>query len=363
MQSDVVEDNENVENGVPNCRKLKFIDRQGLLQRVTVATTAGILGSSITGAFPSCPNAANAIGELPEWASNPRFTQHLVINVPDMAAALSFYMDGLQMHVLRSRLVGGQNSTFVGYGPETLKTPKAWYPGVSSFSMYGAHFVLELNEVLKTEEGDTPVLDPGNAVAYLQLAVPSLRLSKLAEAGGKIKSAYGWVLVDSPGGLRHQVIVGMRRDPIMMLALNVPDVQKASGFYVNALGMREQPYPLSRIPESIYEPKQPKGSRFLAFSEDGFGILLLPLPKKEAKAGVRLGGVVDKLAILGTDVVGKGGAEDWKASGVDVRFAGEAPGIGTKVAVTNDPVTGLGVVLVEANDLEKELVGTVSAGE
>lgn len=212
-------------------------------------------------------------------------------------------------------------------------------------------------------QGDTPVLDPGNAAAYLQLAVPSLRLSKLAEAGGKIKSAYGWVLVDSPGGLRHQVIVGMRRDPIMMLALNVPDVQKASHFYVNSLGMQEQPYPLSRIPESIYEPKQPKGSRFLAFNEDGFGILLLPLPKKEAKAGVRLGGVVDKLAILGTDVVGKGGAEDWKASGVDVKFAGEAPGIGTKVVVTQDPVTGLGVVLVEAEDLEKELVGTVSAGE
>jgi len=164
---------------VPNCRKVKFIDRQGLLQRVTVATTAGILGSSITGAFPSCPNAANAIGELPEWASNPRFTQHLVINVPDMAAALSFYIDGLQMQVLRSRLVGGQNSTFVGYGPETLKTPKAWYPGVSSFSMYGAHFVLELNEILKTEEVSRRVISPGGG-GYFNLKTPRLSTTQSA---------------------------------------------------------------------------------------------------------------------------------------------------------------------------------------
>jgi len=192
--------------------------------------------------------------------------------------------------------------------------------------------------------------------------VPSLRLSKLVESGGNIKSAYGWVLVDSPGGLRHQIIVGTRRDPIMMLAINVPDLKKATDFYGTTLGMKEQPYPLSRIPESIYEPKQPKGSKYLAYNQDGFGVLLLPLPKKEVKNGVRLGGVVDKLAILGTDVVGKGGAEAWREGGLEVKYAGEAPGIGTRVAVTADPNTGLVVVLVEAEDLENELVGTVSAG-
>jgi len=223
-------------------------------------------------------------------------------------------------------------------------------------------FFLLLLSPFPLKGGDTPILDPGTAVAYLQLAVPSLRLSKLVESGGVVKSAYGWVLVDSPGGLRHQVIVGSRRDPVMMLALNVPDLKKATDFYTNVMGMKEQEYPLSRIPESIYEPKQPKGSKYLAYNEDGFGILLLPLPKKEAKNGVRLGGVVDKLAVLATDVVGKGGAEAWKEGGVEVKYAGEAPGIGTRVALTADPNTGLGLVLVEREDLEKELVGTPSAG-
>ena len=37
-----------------------------------------------------------------------------------------------------------------------------------------------------------------------------------------------------------------------------------------------------------------------------------------------------------------------------VKFAGKAPGIGTRVAVTSDP-DGYGVVLVEYEDFEKEV--------
>lgn len=48
-------------------------------------------------------------------------------------------------------------------------------------------------------------------------------------------------------------------------------------------------------------------------------------------------GVLDKAKELGT-----------------VKFAGAAPGIGTRVAVTSDP-DGYGVVLVEYEDFEKEL--------
>jgi hypothetical protein len=137
--------------------KAASVDRHGFLQRLGVAAAAGVLGSSsgssssTTGPL-SLPPAAMAIGELAEWAPDQRFTQHLVVNVPDMAAALSFYLDGLQMKVLRSRIVDGQNSTFVGFGPETLTMPGDWYPGVSAFGSYGAHFALELNEVPKAGE-------------------------------------------------------------------------------------------------------------------------------------------------------------------------------------------------------------------
>ena len=32
------------------------------------------------------------------------------------------------------------------------------------------------------------------------------------EAGGQIRSAYGWVIVDSPNGLTHQVCVRGEKD-------------------------------------------------------------------------------------------------------------------------------------------------------
>ena len=106
---------------------------------------------------------------------------------------------------------------------------------------------------------------------------------------------------------------------------------------------------IDRAKESIYEPKQPKGSLFLGYNADGFGVLLLPMERKFGKpvGTVRPGGVVDKLAILDKSVVEQG-------EKLGAKFAGAAPGIGTRVAVTNDP-DGLGIVLVEYDDLEKEL--------
>lgn len=129
----------------------------------------------------------------------------------------------IHTQVLRRREANGVKSAFVGYGPETLQPGKltGFVPGVSSLNAYGAHFAIELNEVprgpdvsfiafgwwrwvglsmrrsmgfikpnqtqyqptmtlyLILYQGDIPLLDPGTAVAYLQLAVPNLRISKL----------------------------------------------------------------------------------------------------------------------------------------------------------------------------------------
>jgi hypothetical protein len=50
--------------------------------------------------------------------------------------------------VLRTRVQDGINTTFVGYGPETLDPKRVdFLPGVSSFNEYGGHFSLELTEV------------------------------------------------------------------------------------------------------------------------------------------------------------------------------------------------------------------------
>ena len=94
----------------------------------------------------------------------------------------------------------------------------------------------------------------------------------------------------------------------------------------------------------MYEPKQPKGSVYLSYNPDGFGVLLQPF---KGRGAVDVGGIVDKLAIADQGVLAK-------AEGLGAKFAGEAPGIGTRVAVLNDP-DGYGVVLVEYQDLEKEL--------
>ena len=45
------------------------------------------------------PQPAQAIGELPQWAEDARFAQHLVVNVPDMQSAIEFYTLGLQAQV------------------------------------------------------------------------------------------------------------------------------------------------------------------------------------------------------------------------------------------------------------------------
>lgn len=47
------------------------------------------------------PLPAQAIGELPEFKADARFAQHLVVNVPDMEAAVNFYTRGLNFQARR----------------------------------------------------------------------------------------------------------------------------------------------------------------------------------------------------------------------------------------------------------------------
>ncbi len=49
--------------------------------------------------------AAQAIGGLPEFEADARFAQHLVVNVPDMEAAVDFYTKGLSFQASRSFLI------------------------------------------------------------------------------------------------------------------------------------------------------------------------------------------------------------------------------------------------------------------
>lgn len=57
--------------------------------------------------------------------------------------------------------------------------------------------------------------------------------------GGKILDAYGLVNVVSPSGLPIRGIVGIRPDPMMLVAINCKSVKDSAAFY-EKLGFVEQ---------------------------------------------------------------------------------------------------------------------------
>ncbi|CAM9711483.1 unnamed protein product [Choristocarpus tenellus] len=308
-------------------------------------SAAALLGVTLV----SSPTSSPAIGDLFETQNQTRFAQHVVVNVPDMDRALDFYVKGLGMQILRTRVVERTNTTFVGFGPEALSVPPDFRPGVSTFNSYGGHFSIELNALKKTGnaediEADDVFYDAGTGVQYIQIAVDNYRISKVVANGGTVLSGFGYLEVVAPGGLRLNILSGERRDPPMFVAVKVRDMKKAIKWYTEVLGMSQLAYPLARVKDSPYEPEQPKNSVFMAFDGDSTGMLLIPAGRNEA---INVGSVYSKLAILadGVEQIGER---------IGASFVGKAPGVGTRVAVTEDP-DGYGIALVEYEDWVKEL--------
>ena len=98
--------------------------------------------------------------------------------------------------------------------------------------------------------------------------------------GVDIKFAYGWVDLETPGGIPIEVIVGATRDPLMLACLRVSNLQESTNFFINQLGMKILPFPLSRPEGSNFEPIQPIGSVFIGYGRNSMGFLLITLPPK-----------------------------------------------------------------------------------
>lgn len=248
-----------------------------LLNSAAVLAGGGIIAAR--------PDSASAIGELFEFKDQARFAQHATVQVPDMAAALKFYIDGIGMQVLRTRAGPQFNTTVIGFGPEALQVPPDFVFGVSSFRSYGGHFTLELNSQKEIAGGGAEdvdfFFDPGNGLQYLQMAVDGYRISKVISSGGIIESGYGHLQVLAPGGLRLKVMSGERRDPPMFAVFKVKDMKKSIKWYTDVAGMMKFPYPKARAPGSPFEPEQPKDSVFLAYEGEAFGVLLVPAARGE----------------------------------------------------------------------------------
>ncbi|CAN0497370.1 unnamed protein product [Ectocarpus sp. 12 AP-2014] len=310
--------------------------------------SAAIAGATTAGA--GFPSAAEAIGDLYEFKDQARFAQHATLQVPDMAAALKFYVDGVGMKVIRTRAGPLFNTTVVGFGPEALEVPPSFVFGVSSTNGYGGHFTLELNsqkeEEGAAENGEEDVdffYDPGNGVQFLQIAVDSYRISQVVKAGGIIESGYGYLQVLAPGGLRLKLLSGSRRDPPMFLAVKVKDMKRSVQWYTDVAGMTKFPFPRAREAGSPFEPEQPAGSVFMAYEGEAFGVVLIPAGKGDR---INPGSVVS-VAILAEDVEKIAESLGGQVSVDSLR------GGGRSVAVA-DP-DGYGVKFVEYSDWRGQL--------
>jgi hypothetical protein len=120
------------------------------------------------------------------------------------------------------------------------------------------------------------IFEKGNGLQYVKVGAEQIRLSKAIEKGAEVKYAYGWIDLNTPGGLPLEVVVGLTRDPLMLACIRVSDVSSSTKFFTEELGMKELPFPLSRTPGSQFEPQQPPKSVFVGYGADSMGLLLVP---------------------------------------------------------------------------------------
>lgn len=241
-----------------------------------------LMVSSLLAATTVLPQSTMAsVGTLPEYADTNNILQGITIRVADQSqqkAMISFLEDGFDCEVVRKRIVGSIEETWLGFGPEQLRIPDDFQIPVSSFAKYGGHASIHLIYDAKETTPYYRIGDnaPGNNIAYLQMGVPTYRISQMVKNGGNIIDAYGFVNVISPSGLPIRGIVGISPDPIMLVAINCVDVKQSQKFY-EQLGFIEQPYPYCRPNQGLgqFEPIQPEKSVYMAPSSNCMGVLLL----------------------------------------------------------------------------------------
>ncbi|KAL3816119.1 hypothetical protein ACHAXA_011616 [Cyclostephanos tholiformis] len=281
--------------------------RRAVLHRALLAATTTLATNAATNTMidgPSSTAANAAVGTLPEYADASAILQSLTIDVSDASQyydTLNFFDRAFDMRVLRERITEGgggiTRESWLGFGPEDLEIPSDFVLPVSSFARYGGHSSLHVRydgaSTASSSSTNVPLYlrspgeynespAPGNNVAYLQLGVPTYRISQMVKFGGNVLDAYGWVNVICPAGLPVRAVVGVRNpDPMMFVALYCDDVEGSANFYAN-IGFAKRDYPYARPNDGggQFEPPQPRGSIYVSPSANSMGILLLPREKK-----------------------------------------------------------------------------------
>uniref|UniRef100_A0A7S4REZ5 VOC domain-containing protein n=1 Tax=Ditylum brightwellii TaxID=49249 RepID=A0A7S4REZ5_9STRA len=257
--------------------------RRTLLQN-TLTTTATAAAAAAVAFLPN--QAEAAVGTLPEYATSNAILQGITVDVADKSQQdemIAFLSNSFDFKILRRRVTGSVTDTWMGFGPEQLSIPSDFEIPVSSFAKYGGHASIHIRYDSKSlsplyKRGEDA---PGDNIAYLQVGVPTYRISAMVKNGGNVLDAYGIVNVVSPSGLPMRGIVGIMPDPIMFVAINCKNVKESKAFY-EQLGFMEQEYPYARPSKGTgqFEPPQPPKSIYMAPSPSCMGVLLLPSTKK-----------------------------------------------------------------------------------
>jgi hypothetical protein len=118
-----------------------------------------------------------SVGTLPEFADTNTILQGITIRVADQSqqqAMIGFLEDGFDCEVIRKRITGSIEETWLGFGPEQLNIPNDFQLPISSFAKYGGHASIHLIYDTKATSPYYRIGDnaPGNNIAYLQLGVP-----------------------------------------------------------------------------------------------------------------------------------------------------------------------------------------------
>lgn len=260
---------------------LDSVKRRNLLASIIMTPSLAFMGAV------DAQIANAAVGSLPELADTNAILQGITVQVADKSqetAMVSFLTEAFDFRILRQRIRGPIEETWLGYGPEQLSIPADFELPVSSFSQYGGHASIRLvyDSRIKAPLYRIGDSEPGNNLAYLQVAVPGYRISKMIANGGNILDAYGHVEVVSPSGLPIRGIVGIAPDPIMFAAITCANVQASKSYY-QKLGFVELDVPYARPSKGTtpFEPAPPKGSVYMAPSPNCMGVLLIPAGKKK----------------------------------------------------------------------------------
>lgn len=232
--------------------------------------------STISGGSGALLQADRIGASSPSWQSADygqcaRLPREIVLEVSSPEATMTFLTKALGMRAVPTT----RGELAAAYGPVDLGKAPDFYPGVSSFDEEGFHCAI----VLRRGPGSRP----GDGVAYVQVAMPFIRASKIINNGGIIVDAYGVINVLAPGGLPFRLLVGDEvRDRLMYVALRCRDVKASARYYTDKLGMAALPYPRARPPtpeESPFDPNPPRQSAYLAYCPDTLGLLLISSPR------------------------------------------------------------------------------------